>query len=117
MYKKETAILFHKIVCSLCHRIPNDTVWMKQKESEGLDVFVSAKRHGRNRVWEPFFICTQQEPLWDERFNWEGQNNKMVQVIEFPNRYVAALSLTYLSQLLNILMFELFSVALTVHPL
>lgn len=82
MFKDKTAILFHKTVCSLCHRIPNDTHWMNQKETEELNGFVSSKRHGRYRVWEPFFVCTQEEPLWDERFNWEGQNNKMVQVIQ-----------------------------------
>lgn len=83
MLKNKTAILFHKTVCSFCHRIPNDTLWEKQKETEALDVFITAKRHGRQQVWEPFFVCTPNEPLWDERFNWEGQNNKMVQVSNY----------------------------------
>lgn len=82
MIKDKSAILFHKKVCSLCHRIPNETQWMNKAETEGIDAFVSAKRHDRYRVWEPFFVCTPDEPLWDERFNWEGQSNKMVQVSE-----------------------------------
>lgn len=54
--------------------------WVKAKETQGLGVFSVGKRTGRYMVWEPFFVCTQKEPLWDERMTWEGQNNKMVQV-------------------------------------
>lgn len=85
MIRNKSAILFHKTVCSLCHRIPNETQWMNKAETEGIDAFVSAKRHDRYRVWEPFFVCTPDEPLWDERFNWEGQSNKMVQVSDVKN--------------------------------
>lgn len=54
--------------------------WVRTKETEGIGVFSVAKRTGRYMVWEPFFVCTPKEPLWDERMTWEGQNNKMVQV-------------------------------------
>lgn len=55
-------------------------VWVKTEESEGLSVFSVGKRQGNYVIWEPFFVCTQKTPLWDERLTWEGQSNKMVQV-------------------------------------
>nr|CAI5826385.1 unnamed protein product [Callosobruchus analis] len=53
---------------------------MKANMTDSLDVFTVSKRTGSQRFWEPFFVCTQKEPLWDERLNWEGQGNKMCQV-------------------------------------
>ncbi|XP_066141724.1 beta-1,4-glucuronyltransferase 1-like isoform X2 [Euwallacea fornicatus] len=80
MLKMKTAIIFHQKVCVVCHRVIDSEKWVKAKETEGLNVFSVGQRVGRHMVWEPFFVCTQNEPLWDERMTWEGQNNKMVQV-------------------------------------
>ena len=30
--------------------------------------------------WEPFYIGTNAEPLWDEKFDWNGSHNKKIQV-------------------------------------
>ncbi|XP_060526457.1 beta-1,4-glucuronyltransferase 1-like [Cylas formicarius] len=79
MLKKKTAILFHQTVCAVCHRVVNGERWVRAKETRGLGVFTTGKRTGRYIVWEPFYVCTQKEPLWDERLTWEGQGNKMVQ--------------------------------------
>ncbi|KAL1505296.1 hypothetical protein ABEB36_004891 [Hypothenemus hampei] len=79
MLKDKTAIIFHQSVCVVCHRVIESEKWVKTKETEGLNVFSVGKRSGRYMVWEPFFVCTQNEPLWDERMTWEGQSNKMVQ--------------------------------------
>ncbi|ENN82025.1 hypothetical protein YQE_01600, partial [Dendroctonus ponderosae] len=79
MLKKKTAIIFHQSVCIVCHRVVESEKWVRSNETEGLGVFSVGKRTGRYMVWEPFFVCTQKEPLWDERMTWEGQNNKMIQ--------------------------------------
>ncbi|XP_066251093.1 beta-1,4-glucuronyltransferase 1-like [Euwallacea similis] len=79
MLKMKTAIIFHQKMCLVCHKVINSENWVKAEETEGLDVFSVGQRVGRQMVWEPFFVCTQNEPLWDERMTWEGQNNKMVQ--------------------------------------
>ncbi|XP_023017546.2 beta-1,4-glucuronyltransferase 1 [Leptinotarsa decemlineata] len=79
MIRNKTAITFHEKVCGSCHRVPRVKEWLEQTDTIGLDVFTAAKRHGKQIVWEPFFVCTQKEPLWDERLNWEGQGNKMCQ--------------------------------------
>ncbi|KAJ8984634.1 hypothetical protein NQ317_009862 [Molorchus minor] len=79
MYKSKTAILFHKTVCPQCHKVPDGDKWIQAWETEGLNVFSVGKREGPHAIWEPFFVCTQREPLWDERLNWEGQGNKMCQ--------------------------------------
>ncbi|KAJ8952953.1 hypothetical protein NQ318_006570 [Aromia moschata] len=80
MHKKKKAILFHRNVCPSCHKVPDGDNWLIAKETDGLEVFSVGKREGHQAIWEPFFVCTQKEPLWDERLNWEGQGNKMCQV-------------------------------------
>ncbi|KAJ8965472.1 hypothetical protein NQ314_004117 [Rhamnusium bicolor] len=79
MFKEKKAILFHQNVCAVCHKVPEGDKWIKQRETKGLNIFSVGKREGPQLIWEPFFVCTQKEPLWDERLNWEGQGNKMCQ--------------------------------------
>lgn len=78
--KTGKAQLFHKRICASCHAIPNLTQWEKQMETEDLDVFTIGKRVGKHRVWEAFYVGTKEDPLFDERYSWEGQGNKMSQV-------------------------------------
>lgn len=85
MMAKEEAFLFHNNVCKKCHSIPNLTEWIETNETDGIDVFITGKREGLQKIWEPFFVCTHKEPLWDERLNWEGQGNKMCQVCKTHN--------------------------------
>lgn len=42
-------------------------------------VFASVKRRGGFDHWEPLYIGTNNEPLYDERLNWEGKSDKMTQ--------------------------------------
>ncbi|CAH1155178.1 unnamed protein product [Phaedon cochleariae] len=79
MIDNQTAIAFHQTVCRSCHRMPREEEWINDTNKNGLDVFTIGKRQGKQVIWEPFFIETQKEPLWDERLNWEGQGNKMCQ--------------------------------------
>lgn len=80
MLASKTAFIFHEKVCLICHNIPESAKWKRQAETEGLDVFSSTKRTGKFRFWEPFYIGTNENPLFDERLTWEGQSNKMTQV-------------------------------------
>ncbi|XP_050506917.1 beta-1,4-glucuronyltransferase 1 [Diabrotica virgifera virgifera] len=79
MLKDKSAFGFHSKVCAVCHNPPKMQLWIESNETQSVDIFTSCKRQGRQKIWEPFFVCTQKEPLWDERLNWEGQGNKMCQ--------------------------------------
>lgn len=79
MLKNGTAIPFHKKLCPGCHNIPKSKEWMAAKESAGLHVFHIGKRIGYFVHWEPIFIGTHNDPLYDERLSWEGKSDKMTQ--------------------------------------
>ena len=38
------------------------------------------KRHPPFHHWEPIYIGTNEDPLYDERLSWEGRADKMTQV-------------------------------------
>lgn len=81
MLNNKSAIPFHKYVCSDCHRIPKAAEWLKAPFQPGLKVFHIGKRHDKYRHWEPIFIGTKFDPMYDERLSWEGRSDKMTQVI------------------------------------
>lgn len=78
MLKKRTAIPFHKWVCANCHQIPGELAWEWENEVGGQFVYEVAKREGK--VWEPVYIGTNAEPVFDERFSWQGRSDKRIQV-------------------------------------
>lgn len=80
LIKNKKAFWFHQGICESCHRVIDGTKWLSNAERDEIIVFASGKRQGKQVIWEPFFICTNNEPLWDERMTWEGQANKMSQV-------------------------------------
>lgn len=80
MLKAGTALPFHKKLCPSCHGVPKSKEWQDKEESEGLHVFHVGKRNGRYVHWEPIFIGTYADPLYDERLSWEGKSDKMTQV-------------------------------------
>ncbi|XP_012253233.1 beta-1,4-glucuronyltransferase 1 [Athalia rosae] len=79
MLKAGTAIPFHKKVCAGCHNVPRSKEWQEARETEGLHVFHVGKRTGAFVHWEPIFIGTNNDPLYDERLSWEGKSDKMTQ--------------------------------------
>lgn len=83
MLKTGKAIPFHKKVCPGCHNIPKSKEWQEAAETEGLNVFHVGKRAGTFVHWEPIFIGTNNDPLYDERLSWEGRSDKMPQVSFF----------------------------------
>ncbi len=46
--------------------------------SDGLNVFHTSKRE--SSLWEPFYIGTHRDPLFEERLSWEGRKDKITQV-------------------------------------
>lgn len=79
MLKNGSAIPFHKKVCSGCHSVPKSKEWMAAKEIAGLHVYHVGKRTGIFIHWEPIFIGTNLDPMYDERLSWEGKSDKMTQ--------------------------------------
>ncbi|KAK6636670.1 hypothetical protein RUM43_010332 [Polyplax serrata] len=79
MLKTGRAIPFHKKVCAGCHTIPKFKEWVLANETEDLHVFHIGKRTGYYLHWEPIFIGTHFDPLYDERLSWEGKSDKMTQ--------------------------------------
>lgn len=79
MLKTGKAIPFHKKVCPGCHNVPKAKEWLTTKQTEGLHIFHIGKRTGNFLHWEPIFIGTHDDPLYDERLSWEGKSDKMTQ--------------------------------------
>lgn len=79
MLKAGTAIPFHKKLCSGCHNVPRSKEWQEAPETEELHIFHVGKRTGSFVHWEPIFIGTNNDPLYDERLSWEGKSDKMTQ--------------------------------------
>ncbi|XP_040583046.1 beta-1,4-glucuronyltransferase 1 [Lepeophtheirus salmonis] len=74
------AIPFHQKVCPLCHNIPNSKEWKNESVIEDkMKIFHTAKRVSPFQHWEPIYIGTNEEPLYDERLSWEGRSDKMTQ--------------------------------------
>uniref|UniRef100_A0A146LP98 N-acetyllactosaminide beta-1,3-N-acetylglucosaminyltransferase n=3 Tax=Lygus hesperus TaxID=30085 RepID=A0A146LP98_LYGHE len=80
MLKNGTAIPFHKKVCPGCHNVPRSKEWLRANSTQaGLRVFHIGKRTGYFVHWEPIYIGTHSDPLYDERLSWEGKSDKMTQ--------------------------------------
>lgn len=79
MLKKGTAIPFHKWVCDACQNFVDREKWPTETVSpKELNIFRSTKR--KKTYWEPLYIGTNDEPLYDERLSWDGKRDKMSQV-------------------------------------
>lgn len=80
MLKKGDAIPFHKHVCAKCHNVPMSKEWIAAPVQPGLSVFHIGKRKPPYHKWEPIYVGTNKEPLYDERLSWEGKSDKMTQM-------------------------------------
>ncbi len=81
LLKSNIVIPFHKMVCSQCHAIPKAKEWRVEPLTDDLHVFHIGKRIQPYQHWEPIYIGTHSDPLYDERLSWEGRSDKMTQVI------------------------------------
>ena len=63
------------------------TMFLKKKclyaIADELHVFHVGKRNPPYQHWEPIYIGTHDDPLYDERLSWEGRSDKMTQVCKF----------------------------------
>ncbi|XP_054714163.1 LOW QUALITY PROTEIN: beta-1,4-glucuronyltransferase 1-like [Uloborus diversus] len=80
------AIFFHKWVCDACQNFPRRDKWLQSvptgDAADTLGVFETTKRQVPRTAWEPIYIGTNDEPLYDERLTWEGKRDKMSQMFE-----------------------------------
>lgn len=79
MHAAKKAFFFAEKLCIACQGIPDRKEWINASESEGFHIFSTAKRQGTYERWEPVYIGTRTDPLFDERVTWEGTTNKMIQ--------------------------------------
>nr|XP_053627359.1 beta-1,4-glucuronyltransferase 1-like isoform X1 [Cherax quadricarinatus] len=80
LLRRKKAIPFHTYVCKRCHNVPQAKKWKRTKEKSVMSVFHIAKRKAPFDKWEPIYVGTNAEPLYDERLSWEGKGDKMTQV-------------------------------------
>ena len=79
MLKQGRVIPFHKWVCDACQNFVDREKWPIETVSPNeLNIFRSTKR--KKTYWEPLYIGTNDEPLYDERLSWDGKRDKMSQV-------------------------------------
>lgn len=76
-YNQNDLIVFHSNICRNCHAIPQFNHWIQAKEASELRVFTIAKRTGAFAYWEPIFIGTNDDPIYDERLTYEMADDKM----------------------------------------
>ena len=59
--------------------------YLEHGSKTGMESKIAAigKRTGQYRSWEPIFIGTHSDPLYDERLSWEGRSDKMTHVRKF----------------------------------
>ncbi|KAL7642852.1 UNVERIFIED_CONTAM: hypothetical protein RMT77_006140 [Armadillidium vulgare] len=79
LLRKKKAHIFHEENCRPCHEVPKYDKWLQKDIKPGLSVHAIGKRKHKYRKWEPIFITTTKELLFDERFMSEGRGDKMVQ--------------------------------------
>ncbi|XP_042210748.1 beta-1,4-glucuronyltransferase 1-like [Homarus americanus] len=81
MLKGKKAFHFHKNICPKCHAVPKSMEWMNAPIRPGMSVFHIGKRNPpHHNQWEPIYVGTNKEPLYDERLSWEGKSDKMTQM-------------------------------------
>ena len=78
LFHRELAVWFHFEVCAHCHMIPNATEWVKPSNESEMRVFISSQKTKAFNRWEPFFVGTNDEPIYDERLSWEGKRDKIM---------------------------------------
>ncbi|XP_011305769.1 beta-1,4-glucuronyltransferase 1-like [Fopius arisanus] len=76
------AVYFHKYVCAHCQKFPGITKWMVRPDPGRVRPLIVTKREYPHHRWEPVFIGTREDPLYNEEMSWEGRQDKMAQMLE-----------------------------------
>ncbi|KAJ8919402.1 hypothetical protein NQ315_016495 [Exocentrus adspersus] len=82
LVKEKKAVYFHRLVCSHCQKFPGVDAWMETDPGESVKPFLVTKREMPFHRWEPIYIGTKNEPLYNEKLSWEGLQDKMLQMLE-----------------------------------
>ncbi|XP_074601557.1 beta-1,4-glucuronyltransferase 1-like [Brevipalpus obovatus] len=83
MMKKKEAIFFHYWVCDACQNFPDRKEWIDAIPADAsLNIFRVTQRLRSRSSWEPLYIGTNAEPLYEERLTWDGKKDKMSQMFE-----------------------------------
>lgn len=85
LFQERSAIFFHKYVCDPCQNFPNRSNWLQHNDNENPDeisIFTVTKRDKSKNSWEPIYIGTNDDPLYEERMSWDGRRDKMSQMYE-----------------------------------
>lgn len=94
LMQQGSAIFFHKWVCDACQAFPNRLDWLQmdkfgEAHSQGhtnsddeIIIFEITQRDKVKNSWEPIFIGTNDDPLYDDRLTWDGRRDKMGQMYE-----------------------------------
>lgn len=100
------AIFFHKWVCDACQAFPNRLDWLQtdisgsklDEHDNELTIFEITQRDREKNQWEPIFIGTNDDPLYDDRLTWDGRRDKMGQMFEMclQNYYLLVLGNAFL---------------------
>ncbi|XP_043269529.1 uncharacterized protein Liprin-gamma isoform X4 [Venturia canescens] len=77
MLEEGKAVPFHEKICPECHRVPGYDQWKSEDTSPFLPLL--ARRINSYAFWEPVYIGTANDPIYDERLSWEGQKDKRIQ--------------------------------------
>lgn len=83
LVRKGDAIFFHKYVCDACQNFPNRLDWLQDdsdSDDTELKIFAITQRDRTRSFWEPIFIGTNEDPLYDDRLSWDGRRDKMGQM-------------------------------------
>ncbi|XP_050298082.1 beta-1,4-glucuronyltransferase 1-like [Anthonomus grandis grandis] len=76
------AVYFHKYSCPHCQKFPGLEQWKTSDPGEVIKPLLSVKREVPYHRWEPVYIGTKNEPMYNERLSWEGFQDKMLQMLE-----------------------------------
>ncbi|XP_030763603.1 beta-1,4-glucuronyltransferase 1-like [Sitophilus oryzae] len=76
------AVYFHGMICKHCQKFPGIEEWVDTINSTEIEPFITLKRHYPYHRWEPIFIGTNAEPLFNEQLSWEGLQDKMLNSLE-----------------------------------
>ncbi|XP_037077020.1 beta-1,4-glucuronyltransferase 1-like [Pollicipes pollicipes] len=81
MLRSGEAVWFHRHVCPHCQRFPGVSQYTTKRFTPGkVAAFSVTYRQVPYHRWEPIYIGTDAEPLYDERLSWEGKQDKMTQM-------------------------------------
>ncbi|XP_076252520.1 beta-1,4-glucuronyltransferase 1-like isoform X2 [Rhynchophorus ferrugineus] len=79
---QEKAVYFHRKVCMHCQKFPGLEKWKNSDPGDTIKPLLVTKREMPYNRWEPIFIGTKKEPLYNEKLSWEGYQDKMLQMLE-----------------------------------